>query len=89
MTLEADLIAVSGGWTPLIHLYCHARGKPRWDDRIAALVPGDSVAGLQVAGAAVRLEDQVGELGDREDEDQVEEQLERRDGCVRVRAGHA
>jgi sarcosine oxidase subunit alpha len=51
-TIEADLIAVAGGWTPLIHLYCHARGKPRWDDRNAALVPGDSVAGLQVAGAA-------------------------------------
>jgi sarcosine oxidase subunit alpha len=51
-TIAADLIAVSGGWSPLIHLYCHARGKPRWDDRISALVPGDSVAGLQVAGAA-------------------------------------
>ncbi|HEX3122537.1 MAG TPA: 2Fe-2S iron-sulfur cluster-binding protein [Rhodanobacteraceae bacterium] len=51
-TIEADLIAVAGGWTPLIHLYCHARGKPRWDERIAALVPGDSVPGLQVVGAA-------------------------------------
>ena len=51
-TLAADLIAVSGGWTPLIHLYCHARGKPRWDDRIAALVPGSDVPGLQVVGSA-------------------------------------
>jgi sarcosine oxidase subunit alpha len=51
-TLEADLVAVSGGWTPLIHLYCHARGKPRWDDHIGALVPGDGVAGLRVVGAA-------------------------------------
>ncbi len=50
--IESDLIAVAGGWTPLIHLYCHARGKPRWDERIAALVPGDTIAGLQVAGAA-------------------------------------
>ncbi len=66
-TLEADLIAVSGGWTPLIHLYCHARGKPRWDDRIAALVPGDSVAGLQVAGAAngARTLDEAIEQGSR------------------------
>ena len=39
-TIEADLIAVAGGWTPLIHLYCHARGKPRWDGAIGALVPG-------------------------------------------------
>jgi sarcosine oxidase subunit alpha len=51
-TLDADLIAVSGGWTPLIHLYCHARGKPRWDDGIGALVPGPDVAGLKVVGAA-------------------------------------
>jgi sarcosine oxidase subunit alpha len=51
-TLATDLIAVSGGWTPLIHLYCHARGKPRWEDRIAALVPGTVVAGLQVVGSA-------------------------------------
>jgi sarcosine oxidase subunit alpha len=66
-TLEADLIAVSGGWTPSIHLYCHARGKPRWDDRIAALVPGDSVAGLHVAGAAngARTLDQAIEQGNR------------------------
>ena len=51
-TIEADLIAVAGGWTPLIHLYCHARGKPRWNDGIGALVPGSEVAGLQVLGAA-------------------------------------
>ena len=66
-TIEADLIAVAGGWTPLIHLYCHARGKPRWDDRIGALVPGDSVAGLQVAGAAngARTLDEAIEQGNR------------------------
>ncbi len=66
-TIEADLIAVAGGWTPLIHLYCHARGKPRWDDRIAALVPGDSVDGLQVAGAAIgaRTLDEAIEQGTR------------------------
>jgi sarcosine oxidase subunit alpha len=66
-TIEADLIAVAGGWTPLIHLYCHARGKPRWDERIAALVPGDGVAGLQVAGAAngARTLDEAIEQGTR------------------------
>ena len=51
-TLAADLIAVAGGWTPLIHLYCHARGKPRWDDAIAAFVPGTDMPGLRVVGAA-------------------------------------
>ncbi len=51
-TLAADLIAVSGGWTPLIHLYCHARGKTRWDESIGALVPGTDVTSLKVVGAA-------------------------------------
>jgi sarcosine oxidase subunit alpha len=65
--IDSDLIAVAGGWTPLIHLYCHARGKPRWDERIAALVPGDTVAGLQVAGAAngARTLDEAIEQGTR------------------------
>lgn len=51
-TLSADLLAVSGGWTPLIHLYCHARGRPRWDPTRGALLPGDPVPGLCVVGSA-------------------------------------
>lgn len=51
-TLSTDLLAVSGGWTPLIHLYCHARGRPRWDPLRGALLPGEAVPGLRVAGSA-------------------------------------
>jgi sarcosine oxidase subunit alpha len=51
-TLSADLLAVSGGWTPLIHLYCHARGRPRWDPTRGALLPGEAVPGLCVVGSA-------------------------------------
>lgn len=51
-TLEADLVAMAGGWTPLIHLYCHARGRPRWDSVRGAMLPGGPVDGLSVAGAA-------------------------------------
>jgi len=51
-TLSADLLAVSGGWSPLIHLYCHARGRPRWDLDRGALLPGDAVPGLRVVGSA-------------------------------------
>jgi sarcosine oxidase subunit alpha len=51
-TLAADLIAASGGWTPLIHLYCHARGKPHWDAGIGAFAPGAAIDGLRVVGAA-------------------------------------
>ena len=51
-TIDADLVAVSGGWTPQIHLYCHALGRPRWDDGLGAFVPGPPVEGLEVVGAA-------------------------------------
>ncbi len=51
-TLECDLLAVSGGWNPVVHLASHHGGKPVWDDAIAAFVPGATPPGLQAAGAA-------------------------------------
>ncbi|MEM9107441.1 MAG: sarcosine oxidase subunit alpha family protein [Pseudomonadota bacterium] len=52
-TIECDCLAVSGGWSPNVHLTCHQRGKPQWREDIAAFVPGaDLPVGMQVAGAA-------------------------------------
>ncbi|MBT7907142.1 MAG: FAD-dependent oxidoreductase, partial [Marinovum sp.] len=51
--LEADCLAVSGGWNPNVHLTCHQRGKPQWRNEINAFVPGGTLpAGMRVAGAA-------------------------------------
>ncbi|MEO4000269.1 2Fe-2S iron-sulfur cluster-binding protein [Mesorhizobium sp. CAU 1732] len=50
--IDADCLLVSGGYTPTVHLFCQARGKLRYDDAIAAFVPGDPVANMAVAGAA-------------------------------------
>ena len=51
--IDADALAVSGGWNPNVHLTCHQRGRPVWDDALAAFVPGpDLPAGMTVAGAA-------------------------------------
>ena len=50
--LEADLLAVSGGWSPTLHLHSQRQGGTRWDDELAAFVPAGSVHGLTVAGAA-------------------------------------
>ncbi|WP_269932817.1 sarcosine oxidase subunit alpha family protein [Aminobacter sp. HY435] len=50
--LDADCVAVSGGWTPTIHLFCQARGKLAWSEQRAAFLPGDPVEGIAVAGAA-------------------------------------
>ncbi len=51
--VEANCLAVSGGWNPTIHLASHLNGRPVWDERISAFVPGSNPApGLFVAGAA-------------------------------------
>lgn len=50
--IETDCLAVSGGWSPNVHLTCHQRGRPTWRDDIAAFVPGgDLPVGMHVAGA--------------------------------------
>ncbi len=51
-TIEADVLGVSGGWNPNVHLTCHQGGRPRWDETIAAFVPGPLPKGMTVAGAA-------------------------------------
>ncbi|MSO92643.1 MAG: sarcosine oxidase subunit alpha family protein [Rhodospirillales bacterium] len=50
--IPCDLLAVSGGWNPAVHLFSQSRGKLRFDDRIAALVPGESFQRERSAGAA-------------------------------------
>ena len=37
-----DLLAVSGGWSPVVHLHSQRQGKLRWDDDLAAFVPAPS-----------------------------------------------
>lgn len=51
--IATDCLAVSGGWSPNVHLTCHQRGRPTWRGDIAAFVPGgDLPPGMSVAGAA-------------------------------------
>jgi sarcosine oxidase subunit alpha len=50
--IQADCLAVSGGWNPTVHLACHMGGRPEWDDGIAAFVPrAGMVPGMRTAGA--------------------------------------
>lgn len=48
--ITCDLVAVSGGWTPTLHLYCQAGGKAVWDAKRAILVPAFPVPGISLAG---------------------------------------
>jgi sarcosine oxidase, subunit alpha len=50
--VEADLLAVSGGWNPAVHLFCQSGGRLRFDETRAAFVPGASVQAERSVGAA-------------------------------------
>jgi sarcosine oxidase subunit alpha len=50
--LDCDLLLVSGGWNPAVHLFSQARGTLRFDESLGAFVPGGTVDGVRVAGAA-------------------------------------
>ena len=51
-TLACDLVAVSGGWSPVVHLHSQRQGRLRFDDDLVAFVPDGDVEGQQVAGSA-------------------------------------
>ncbi|MBV9735874.1 MAG: sarcosine oxidase subunit alpha family protein [Acidisphaera sp.] len=50
--VNCDLLAISGGWSPTVHLTSHAGGRPQWREDIAAFVPGTPPPGMTVIGAA-------------------------------------
>ncbi len=52
-TIQADCLAVAGGWNPNVHLTCHQRGRPTWNEDLSAFVPGGVLPpGMTVAGSA-------------------------------------
>ena len=50
--LDCDLVCLSGGWNPAVHLFSQARGRLRYDDVLAAFVPASSPLPILPAGAA-------------------------------------
>ena len=49
---KCDLLAVSGGWAPRVHLLAHARGTLRFDPVSQSFLPDQLPPGMSVAGAA-------------------------------------
>jgi heterotetrameric sarcosine oxidase alpha subunit len=50
--IDCDLLSVSGGLTPSVHLHSHTGGKLAWDDGIAAFVAGAGAPNIRACGAA-------------------------------------
>ncbi|RFU21942.1 2Fe-2S iron-sulfur cluster-binding protein [Geodermatophilus marinus] len=62
--IACDLLLVSGGWNPAVHLYSQARGRLRYDEVLGAFLPGERLDGLTVAGSAAGVLDLAGCLAD-------------------------
>ncbi|QBQ54243.1 sarcosine oxidase subunit alpha family protein [Nitrosococcus wardiae] len=50
--LDCDLLCISGGWSPVLHLFAHSPGQTRYEASLGAWIPDSAQEGLQVAGAA-------------------------------------
>ncbi|MBV8626512.1 MAG: sarcosine oxidase subunit alpha family protein [Paraburkholderia sp.] len=50
--LSCDLLAMSGGWSPVLHLFAQSGGKAHWNDEKACFVPGKAVQPECSVGAA-------------------------------------
>jgi sarcosine oxidase subunit alpha len=51
-TLSCDLLAVSGGWSPVVHLSSQSGAKATWDEEAAMFRPGTPVQAQASVGAA-------------------------------------
>lgn len=50
--LSCDLIAMSGGWSPVVHLFSQSGGKLRFDEAIQAFVPDQATQAVRAVGGA-------------------------------------
>jgi len=50
--LDCDVLCVSGGWTPAVHLHAQSGGRPIYSPEAGAFVPGESKQAERSAGAA-------------------------------------
>ena len=50
--LKCDIIAVSGGWNPTVHLYSQSRGTLAYDDELASFIPDKPAQKVFCIGAA-------------------------------------
>ncbi|MFC9557950.1 (2Fe-2S)-binding protein, partial [Rhodococcus sp. NPDC056960] len=62
--LACDVLLVSGGWNPAVHLFSQARGTLRYDETLGAFVPGEDLDGVTVTGSANGIFDLDGCLRD-------------------------
>ncbi|MBL9046828.1 MAG: (2Fe-2S)-binding protein [Tabrizicola sp.] len=51
--IACEAVAMSGGWSPVVHLWSHCGGKLNWDNAISAFVPDATRPPLNHDGSAM------------------------------------
>jgi sarcosine oxidase, subunit alpha len=64
-SIACDLVIMSGGLTPSVHLFSQSRGKLEWDEELQAFVPGDPAEKTQSVGACGGVFDLASVLGNQ------------------------
>lgn len=64
-TIACDLVIMSAGLTPSVHLFSQSRGKLSWDDELQAFVPGAPAEKTRSVGACQGTMALSAVLGDR------------------------
>lgn len=49
--IDCDVLLMSGGWTPSVHLFSHSKGKLDWHEDEQAFLPGEHCEASRAAGA--------------------------------------
>ncbi len=49
--LRCDVLLMSGGWTPSLHLFSHTQGRLAWDEASQSFLPGERTEDCHIAGA--------------------------------------
>ena len=53
--IKSDLVLLSGGWSPVVHLLSHRGIKPKWDDKNLCFIPSEIKEPITVAGSALGI----------------------------------
>jgi sarcosine oxidase subunit alpha len=64
-SIACDLVIMSGGLTPSVHLFSQSRGKLAWDEELQAFIPGDPAEHTRSTGACAGVFDLSAILGER------------------------
>ena len=50
--IKSDLVLISGGWSPVVHLLSHRGARPKWDEENLCFIPSEIKESITIAGSA-------------------------------------